>query len=82
MRGSHPRSHLGRRGSEEVARLRRAAAGSGTRGGGAGGQGRRLAEAVEGVVVAERAVGDLFIGEARHGGGRSGGRPVSSKDGD
>ena len=36
-RGTHPRSHFGRRGSEVAVRLRRAVAGSGTRGGGAGG---------------------------------------------
>ena len=47
VRGTYPRSHLGRRGSEEAARLWRAAAGFGVRGAGAVGKQRGRAAAGE-----------------------------------
>ena len=63
-RGTYPRSHLGRGGSEEAARLWRAAAGFSMHGGGAVVQGRERAvvgRAHGGGVLR----GGLFIGEER-----------------
>jgi len=63
-RGSYPRSHLGRRGSEEAARLWQAAAGFGVRGGSDVAKGRGRAVAGRLVKLESDSEG-LLIGEVR-----------------
>ena len=69
-RATYPRSHLGRRGSEEAARLWQAAASFGVCGGGAVAKGRGRAVAGR-LVKLESDPEGLLIGEVRRWGGRS-----------